>query len=119
MIGMSFSAFLTPLVFGLVSAFVLNTITRYRMLAGVDGFVCAWIAGWAGTWLGSPVFGYWGGHMQNVYIIPALLGAFVGTFLATAVVRAMVATTVVAPRPTIKTPQASAVPQQPEMRKAN
>ena len=118
MIGMSFSAFLTLLVFGLVSSFVLHMIVRYRILPGLDGFVFAWIAGWAGAWLGSPVFGYWGGHMQNVYIIPALVGAFAGTFLVTAAVRVIAATAVVPLRPNVKTPQAGAVPQ-PEMRKAS
>ena len=117
MIGMSFSAFLTLLVFGLVSSLVLHMIVRYRMLAGLDGFVCAWIAGWAGDWLGSPVFGYWGGHMQNVYIIPALLGAFVGTFLVTAVVRVMAATAMVPLKPSVMPSQPTAA-SQAEMRKA-
>ena len=118
MIGMSFSAFLTLLVFGLVSSFVLHMIVRYRMLAGLDGFVCAWIAGWTGGWLGSPVFGHWGGHMRNVYIIPALLGAFVGTFLVTAVVRVMAATAMAPSRPSVMAPQPSAA-SQVEMRKAS
>lgn len=118
MIGMSFSAFLSLLVFGIVSSFVLHTIVRYRMLAGLDGFVCAWIAGWTGGWLGSSVFGHWGGHMQNVYIIPALLGAFVGTFLVTAVVRVIAATAMVPIRPNVMASQPGAT-SQVEMRKAS
>ena len=48
MIGMGFTAFLTLLVFGLVSALGLHVYFRYRVLAGLDGFMCKWIAGWIG-----------------------------------------------------------------------
>src|SRR5579863_8801538 len=89
MIGMSFSAFLTLLVLGLISSFVLHVLVRYRMLAGFDGFMSKWIAGWIGGWLGSSEFGFWGIHVGSLYIIPSLLGAFAGSFLVTAVFRAL------------------------------
>jgi uncharacterized membrane protein YeaQ/YmgE (transglycosylase-associated protein family) len=35
------------------------------------------VVGWVGAWLGSPVFGHWlpGLQYQNIYYIPAILGA--------------------------------------------
>lgn len=83
MIGMSFASFLALLILGFIAAIVMHSAIRYRMVAGVDGFFAKWIAGWFGAWLGSPVLGHWWFHMQNVYIIPALIGAFVGAFSLT------------------------------------
>jgi uncharacterized membrane protein YeaQ/YmgE (transglycosylase-associated protein family) len=80
MIGMSFNSFLTLLILGLIAVIVIHSIIRYRMLQGIDGFLAKWIAGWIGAWLGSPVLGHWWFHIQNIYIIPALVGAFVGAF---------------------------------------
>jgi hypothetical protein len=77
MIGMNLSTFLTLLVLGLISSLVLHVLVRYRMLAGLDGFICKWITAWIGGWFGSPVFGHWGAHMGNLYLTPAALGAFV------------------------------------------
>jgi uncharacterized membrane protein YeaQ/YmgE (transglycosylase-associated protein family) len=47
-----------------------------------------WIAGWIGGWLGSPVLGHWGPSVSQLYMIPALLGAFVGAFAVTSVPKA-------------------------------
>ncbi len=33
------------------------------------------IVGWFGAWLGSPVFGHWLWKIENVYVVPAILGA--------------------------------------------
>ena len=88
MIGMSFAAFVTLLVLGLIAAIVIHSLIRYRMLKGADGFLVAWIAGWIGGWLGSPVLGHWAFQIQNVYMIPALVGAFVGAFSFTALLKA-------------------------------
>lgn len=118
MIGMSFSMFLTLLVLGFISSFVMHLFVRYRMLAGFDGFMGKWIAGWVGGWIGSPVLGHWGTHLGNVYIIPALLGSFAGSFLVTAVFRALAKTAVVTPRPETVLPQPSTAAQF-EMRKAS
>jgi uncharacterized membrane protein YeaQ/YmgE (transglycosylase-associated protein family) len=118
MIGMSFSAFLTLLVLGLIGSFVLHTFVRDRVLAGLDGFVCKWIVGWIGAWLGSPVFGYWGIHVENIYIIPAVLGAFTAPFLVTAALRALARTAAMALRQDAATSQLGTAPQF-EMRKAS
>jgi uncharacterized membrane protein YeaQ/YmgE (transglycosylase-associated protein family) len=80
MIGMTFQAFVTCLILGIIAAIVMHSLVRYRMVGGGDGFVAKWIAGWLGAWLGSPVLGHWWVHVQNVYIIPALIGAFIGAF---------------------------------------
>jgi uncharacterized membrane protein YeaQ/YmgE (transglycosylase-associated protein family) len=88
MIGMSFASFLTLLILSFVAAVVVHFIVRYRMLSGADGFTAKWLAGWIGAWLGSPVLGHWWARIQNVYIIPALVGAFVGAFMFPALVKA-------------------------------
>lgn len=83
MIGMNFWAFLVLLVAGLIAAVVMHYLVRYRFLEGFDGAVGKLIAGWLGAWLGSPVLGHWFEPVKiaNVYLIPALLGAFVGAFV--------------------------------------
>jgi uncharacterized membrane protein YeaQ/YmgE (transglycosylase-associated protein family) len=88
MIGMNFGSFLTLLILGLIAVIFMHFIIRYRMLKGVDGFFAKWIAGWIGAWLGSPVLGHWWFRIQNVYIIPALIGAFVGAFAFAALTKA-------------------------------
>jgi uncharacterized membrane protein YeaQ/YmgE (transglycosylase-associated protein family) len=82
MIGMSFVEFLVLLVAAVIAAFVLHYLVCYRFLAGIDGFLGKLIAGWVGAWLGSPVFGHWFEPLKlaGVYLIPALLGAFVAAF---------------------------------------
>lgn len=86
MIGMNFWAFLVLLVAGLIGAVVMHYVARYRILEGFDGFVGKVIVGWLGAWLGSPVLGHWFEPVKiaNVYLIPALLGAFVAPFAVTA-----------------------------------
>lgn len=88
MIGMSFASFLSLLILGIIAAIVLHAIVRYKMLSGFDGFMNKWIAGWIGAWLGTPVLGHWGPAVTHVYIIPALLGAFIGAFAVTSMPRA-------------------------------
>jgi uncharacterized membrane protein YeaQ/YmgE (transglycosylase-associated protein family) len=117
MIGMNFSAFLILLALGFISSFVLHMLVRYRGLAGLEGFLYMWIAGWIGGWLGSPVFGHWSVHVGNLYIIPALVGAFTGSFLVTVGLRA-VTVTVKGVRPDAAVAQSGAAPQV-EMRKAS
>ena len=80
MIGMSFVSFITLLILGFIAAVVMHSAIRYRIMTGADGFVAKWIAGWIGAWLGTPVLGHWWFQIQNVYVIPALVGAFVGAF---------------------------------------
>ncbi len=91
MIGMNFRALLILFVAGLIAAGVLHYVIRYRFLDGFDGFVGKCIAGWVGAWLGSPVLGHWfeRAKLANVYLIPALLGAFVGAFVVAATGKAL------------------------------
>jgi len=116
MIGMSFTSFVILLVLGFIAALVLHELLRYRVLSGIDGFVRMWLAGWIGGWLGSPVLGHWSFQMKDVYIIPALVGAFAGAFAAVATIKALAATTT-----TLR--QGAMAPQQNaaglEMRKAS
>lgn len=88
MIGMNFGSFLTLLIIGLIATIVMHWVIRYRMLDGIDGFFAKWIAGWIGGWLGIPVLGHWWFQIHGMYIIPALVGAFVGAFTYVAVVKA-------------------------------
>ncbi len=82
MLGMNFEAFLVLLVAGLIAAAVIHYVIRYRFLEGLDGFLGKWIAGWVGAWLGSPVLGHWFEPVKlaDIYLIPALVGAFAGVF---------------------------------------
>lgn len=88
MIGMNFTSFVSLLILGFIAAIVLHAIVRYKMLSGFDGFMNKWIAGWIGGWLGSPVLGHWGPAIAQVYVIPALIGAFIGGFAVTSMPRA-------------------------------
>jgi uncharacterized membrane protein YeaQ/YmgE (transglycosylase-associated protein family) len=89
MIGMGFAPFITLLILGLVAALATHVLARYYVLAGLDGFMCAWIAAWIGGWLGTPVFGHWSMRSGNVYFVPAILGAFTGAFVVTAALKAL------------------------------
>lgn len=84
MIGMHFGSFLVILIAGVIAAFVLHYLARYRCLKGFDGFLAQWVVGWFGAWLGSPVLGHWWVQIRAIYVIPALLGAFVAVFIVTA-----------------------------------
>jgi uncharacterized membrane protein YeaQ/YmgE (transglycosylase-associated protein family) len=86
------------------------------MLNGVDGFVCKWIFGLLGGWMGPRVFGHWGLPTGNLYLIPAVLGAFTGAFLFVAAYKALAIAAV--PRQSAATAPA-ATPAHLEMRKAS
>ena len=90
MIGMNFWAFLVLLVAALIAAVVIHYVIRYRFLEGCDGFLGKWMVGWLGAWLGSPVLGHWFERVKlaDIYLIPALLGAFAGAFAGTALWKA-------------------------------
>jgi uncharacterized membrane protein YeaQ/YmgE (transglycosylase-associated protein family) len=90
MIGMNFWGFSVLLVAGVIAA-VVHYVARYRFLEGFDGFLGKVIAGWVGAWLGSPIFGHWFERVRiaNVYLIPALLGAFAGAFVVVATAKAV------------------------------
>lgn len=90
MIGMNFPEFVILLGLSLLSALVIHYGIGYRALRGADGFFAKWVVGWIGAWLGTPVLGHWWGAFgyMNVYIVPALIGAFVGSFMITAMWKA-------------------------------
>ncbi len=81
MIGMNLLAFLTLLVIAVVVAVVFHFVLRYRFLEGFDAFLGMVAVGWLGAWLGSPVLGHWLLSFQEVYVVPAILGAVTAVFL--------------------------------------
>ncbi|HTV59606.1 MAG TPA: hypothetical protein VMJ93_12115 [Verrucomicrobiae bacterium] len=108
MIGMNFGAFLTLLILGFISAIVVHSVIRYRMMEGFDGFMAKWVAGWLGAWLGGPVLGHWWFRIQNIYVIPALVGAFAGAFVCAFALKAHMRATLNAKGPVTAT---AAVPE--------
>lgn len=82
MIGMNFVAFATLFVISVIVSFVLHYLVRYRLGAGIEGFLGKVLVGWIGAWLGSPVLGHWPQNLVlgAVYPIPALLGSITAVF---------------------------------------
>lgn len=83
MLGMSFLSFLVLLVIAAVVAGAYHNVFRYRFMEGNDALIGKLFVGWFGAWLGSPVFGYWLWKYENVYIVPAFLGAIAAVHLMT------------------------------------
>jgi uncharacterized membrane protein YeaQ/YmgE (transglycosylase-associated protein family) len=81
MLGMSFVSFAVLLIIGAVVAVVYHSIARYRFLEGNDALFGKLIVGWFGAWLGSPVIGHWLWKIDNVYVVPAILGAIAAIHL--------------------------------------
>ncbi len=75
MLGMSLLSFLIVTLIGAVVAVAYHYVIRYRFLEGHDAVFGKLIVGWFGAWLGSPVFGHWLWKIENVYVVPAILGA--------------------------------------------
>lgn len=89
MLGMSSLSFLILTVIGAVVAVVYHDVLRYRFLEGYDAFFGKLIIGWLGAWLGSPVLGHWLWKIQNVYVVPAILGAIATVLMGTLTWKAM------------------------------
>jgi uncharacterized membrane protein YeaQ/YmgE (transglycosylase-associated protein family) len=85
LIGMSFLSFLVLLILSVIAAAVLHWGFHYRLSSGVDGFLGQWLVAWLGAWLGAAVLGHWFDSFMlwNIYILPALVGAFAGAFAGT------------------------------------
>ncbi len=83
---MDFLSFVALLILSAFAAAVLHWAIRYGPFSGLWAFFGTWITGWIGAWLGPTVLGRWLGSVTrwNIYILPALLGAFAGAFGATA-----------------------------------
>jgi len=77
MLGMSLLSFLVLTFIGAVVAVAYHNMVRYRFLEGNDALFGKLIVGWLGAWLGSPVLGHWLWKFENVYVVPAILGAVV------------------------------------------
>ena len=97
MIGMHFISFLSLLIISVAVSAVLHYYFEYYVTPGHWSFCSKVVVGWVGAWLGSPVFGYWPHkipilHYEDVWFIPAILGA-----LALIVVAVDVATMTVMP----------------------
>ena len=75
MLGMSLLSFLLLTLIGAVVAVAYHYVMRYRFLEGNEAFFGKLIVGGFGAWLGSPVLGHWLWKIENVYIVPAILGA--------------------------------------------
>ncbi|MGH9355309.1 MAG: hypothetical protein ACRD10_04195 [Terriglobia bacterium] len=104
LIGMRFLSFLILLILSAFAAVVVHWGLHYRFFYRAEGFFGKWIVGWICAWLGPAVLGHWFGPVMlwNIYILPALIGAFVGAFAATAFCRAAAAVALerlVEPRP--------------------
>jgi uncharacterized membrane protein YeaQ/YmgE (transglycosylase-associated protein family) len=97
MIGMHFISFLSLLIISVAVSAVLHYYFEYYVTPGHWSFCSKVVVGWVGAWLGSPVFGYWPHkipilHYEDVWFIPAILGA-----LALIIVAVDVATMMVMP----------------------
>jgi uncharacterized membrane protein YeaQ/YmgE (transglycosylase-associated protein family) len=84
MIGMDLNSFLILLVISMVVSWVLHYGLNYYVTPGLWSFGSKVVVGWVGAWLGSPVFGHWwpGLQYQEIYFIPAILGALAILILA-------------------------------------
>jgi hypothetical protein len=82
LIGMPFPSFLVLLILSAIAAAVLHWGFHYRLVNGIDGLLGQWMVAWLGAWLGPPVLGHWFDSFifWNIYILPALIGAFAGAF---------------------------------------
>jgi uncharacterized membrane protein YeaQ/YmgE (transglycosylase-associated protein family) len=85
LIGMPFLSFVVLLILSAIAAVVLHWVFRYRLLSGIDGFLGQWVVAWLGAWLGPAVLGHWFDSfaLGDIYILPALIGAFAAGFAGT------------------------------------
>jgi uncharacterized membrane protein YeaQ/YmgE (transglycosylase-associated protein family) len=77
---MDFISFLILLIISVVVSAILHYYFEYYVTPGHWSFCSKVVVGWIGAWLGSPVFGYWPPripnlHYDDVWFIPAILGA--------------------------------------------
>lgn len=77
MLGMSLFSFLILTFIGAAVAVAYHLVIQYRFLDSNDALVGKVILGWMGAWLGSPVLGHWLWKIENVFIVPAILGAII------------------------------------------
>ncbi|HVO60984.1 MAG TPA: hypothetical protein VMT53_08605 [Terriglobales bacterium] len=99
MLGMSLLSFLILTVISAVVATVYHDVIRYRFLEGHDARFGKVVVGWIGAWLGSPVLGHWLWKVENVYILPAVLGAIAGVHLTVLTANALAKLASIGPAP--------------------
>ena len=75
---MDFISFLILLVIAAVVSGVLHYLLNYRVTPGIWSFLSKVVIAYIGAMLGSFFFGEWWTVVayENVYIVPAILGAF-------------------------------------------
>src|SRR5438105_6089943 len=103
MIGMDFISFLILLIISVVVSAILHYGLEYYVTPGFWSFCSKVVIGWLGAWVGSPVLGYWPHRFPilshgDVWIIPAILGAF-GVLVVAVDLAKMARASVVVPRP--------------------
>jgi len=81
MIGMSFLSFVVLLGISVIVAGVFHYGLRYRVLEGVDAVYAKLVIAWIGAWLGAPILGHWSLQIENVYLVPAILGSITALVL--------------------------------------
>jgi uncharacterized membrane protein YeaQ/YmgE (transglycosylase-associated protein family) len=91
MIGMNFISFVILLGISLVVSVIMHYVLKYYVRPGFNSFISKVIFGWIGAWLGSPVFGHWFDWIkyEDVYIIPAILGAIAFLIFTTDMVKSI------------------------------
>ncbi|MFC1569976.1 hypothetical protein ACFL4L_07055 [bacterium] len=72
---MSFACFLTLLIISIVVSVVLHFVLKLYVRPGMDSFIAKVIIGYVGAWQGSAVFGGWLVKVNDIYLIPAILGS--------------------------------------------
>lgn len=89
MLGMSLLSFLVLTFIGAVVAVAYHYVIRYRFLESHDAVIGKLIVGWFGAWLASPVLGHWLWKVENVYIVPAILGAIAAIHMTVLIAKAL------------------------------
>ncbi len=75
---MDFVSFVVLLVIAAVTSWVLHYPLKFNVTPGIWSFLSKVVIAYIGAMLGSSFFGEWwaGVVYGNVYIVPAILGAF-------------------------------------------
>jgi uncharacterized membrane protein YeaQ/YmgE (transglycosylase-associated protein family) len=102
MLGMNLLSFLVLTLIGAVVAVAYHDVIRCRFLEGNDARFGKLIVGWFGAWIGSPVLGHWLWKVENVYVVPAILGAIVAIHLTVLTGKALAKLAIMQPAMTEK-----------------
>jgi len=75
---MDFLSFIVLLVIAAVTSWVLHYPLKFHVTPGIWSFFSKMVFAYIGAMLGSSLFGEWwtGAVYGNVFIVPAILGAF-------------------------------------------